>query len=168
MNKANLASGAVGLLFAFGLGLAGMTQPGKVVGFLDVTGDWDPSLALVMGGAALTFGVLYRLITRRQAPVLEPVFRLPTRSDIDLPLIAGSALFGLGWGLGGFCPGPGLVSVVSGALQPVVFVATMLLGMFLHSLWTERNAQPKQESSGAEPSPEQQRPERLERAPVEG
>lgn len=116
-----------GALFAAGLVLGGMTQPSKVLGFLDLFGDWDPSLALVMGGALLVHAPLYRLIRRRSAPILEAKFYLPTRRDLDLRLIGGAALFGVGWGLGGYCPGPGLASLVSGR-EALVFVAAMIVG----------------------------------------
>jgi uncharacterized protein len=106
-----------------------MTQPLKVIGFLDVTGRWDPSLALVMVGALLVHGLLYRVIVARPAPLLAPRFHLPRRRDIDRRLVAGAALFGVGWGLGGYCPGPGLASVTTG-LQPLVFVAAMAAGMY--------------------------------------
>lgn len=134
----SIVAALAGLLFALGLGLAGMTQPGKVLGFLDVSGDWDPSLACVMGGAALTFGVCYRFILRRPAPILDLKFQLPTTKAIDWRLITGSALFGVGWGLGGFCPGPGVVSLASGGQGALVFVGTMLLGMGLFKLWRDR------------------------------
>ena len=127
-----LASFACGLLFAFGLVTGGMTQPSKVVGFLDFTGAFDPSLALVMGGALVTHGLLRRFVVARGRPLLAGRFQLPTRSDIDGRLIAGSALFGVGWGLGGFCPGPALVSLGAGAHAAMVFVPAMLAGMLLH------------------------------------
>lgn len=126
-----LISWISGLIFALGLGLSGMTLPQKVVGFLDVTGAWDPSLAFVMGGAIGMHLLAYRLIVRRPSPLLADAFQLPTRKDIDGRLIAGSALFGLGWGLGGFCPGPGIVASASGASAPLVFVAAMMAGMVL-------------------------------------
>lgn len=118
-----------GALFAAGLVLGGMTQPSKVLGFLDLFGAWDPSLALVMGGALLIHAPLYHLIRRRRAPLLEAKFHIPTRRDLDPRLITGAALFGVGWGLGGYCPGPGLASLVSGT-EPLVFVAAMIIGMY--------------------------------------
>lgn len=123
-----------GLVFALGLALAGMTDPMKVIGFLDVAGAWDPSLAFVMGGAVLVYGLLSRFITRRDAPLLDARFFLPTRRDIDARLVAGAALFGVGWGLGGYCPGPALVSTMSFGTSALVFTAAMLTGMALFSV----------------------------------
>lgn len=122
-----------GLVFAFGLGIGGMTQPAKVIGFLDVFGAWDPSLAFVMGGAVATHAILRRLVMRRTAPVLEASFSLPTLTSIDGRLLGGAALFGVGWGIAGFCPGPALVATGAGARAAIVFSAAMLAGMFLHS-----------------------------------
>ena len=129
-----------GLVFALGLGLGGMTQPAKVIGFLDVGGDWDPSLACVMAGALLVHGLLVRLVLRRPAPVLAPRFVLPSRSDLDRPLIAGAALFGVGWGLGGFCPGPAVTALGGGMPEAVVFVSAMLAGMAVEHLVARRRA----------------------------
>ncbi len=125
---------ASGALVGVGLLLSGMTQPSKVVGFLDITGArgaWDPSLAFVIGGAVAVYAVLFRLTRGRREPWFDVTFHLPTRHDIDLPLIAGAALFGIGWGLGGLCPGPGLVAAASGSLPAIAFVASMLVGMRL-------------------------------------
>lgn len=122
---------AAGLLFALGLGVSGMTMPSKVIGFLDLFGAWDASLAFVMMGAIAVHFVLQRLITRRRAPLFDARFHLPTRKDLDPRLIAGAALFGIGWGIGGFCPGPGLVAAASGALPAIVFVIGMTAGIKL-------------------------------------
>jgi uncharacterized membrane protein YedE/YeeE len=127
-----------GLVFALGLALGGMTDPRKVIAFLDITGDWDPSLAFVMGGAIAVYAPLFRRITRRPAPRLERAFHLPTRRDLDAPLVVGAVLFGIGWGLGGFCPGPALVSTMSFDAGAVVFTASMLVAMVLFSAWTRR------------------------------
>jgi hypothetical protein len=118
-----------GVIFGLGLAVAGMTRPEKVRGFLDFTGAWDPSLAFVMGGAVLVHAVAFRLITRRKSPVFAAKFALPTRRDLDAKLLAGAALFGVGWGLGGFCPGPGLTSLVGGAAPVAFFVLAMLVGI---------------------------------------
>ena len=127
-----LASFACGLVFAMGLALGGMTQPSKVVGFLDFTGEWDPSLAFVMGGAVLVNAIAFRWIrAHRSAPWFDVKFHLPTRHDIDRQLLAGAAIFGVGWGLGGLCPGPGLVAAASGSTAALAFVAAMFAGMFL-------------------------------------
>ncbi len=134
MNQArnfSIASFLSGLLFAVGLGVSTMTQPGKVIGFLDLFGNWDPSLIFVMGGGVVTYAVLFQFIMKAPAPLFAPKFMVPTRRDMDGPLIVGSALFGIGWGLGGFCPGPALTSL--GSLNPnaLVFVVTMIVGMYV-------------------------------------
>jgi uncharacterized membrane protein YedE/YeeE len=127
----------VGLLFGLGLILSGMTDPGKVVGFLDLAGAWDPSLAFVMGGAIVVslFGFLFA--RRRTKAFLGDAMQLPTGRDIDRPLVVGSLVFGVGWGLAGFCPGPALVSLGGGHWQALVFVLAMLAGMALHD-WRAR------------------------------
>lgn len=118
--------------FGAGLLVSGMTQPAKVIAFLDVTGRWDPSLAFVLGGALVVVAVAWRVVgARRREPWFDTRFHLPTRRDVDLPLVAGAALFGIGWGLAGYCPGPGLVAAAAGSHQAVVFVAAMLVGMAL-------------------------------------
>jgi uncharacterized membrane protein YedE/YeeE len=122
---------SAGLLFALGLAAGGMTEPSKVVGFLDVTGRWDPSLAFVMLGAVSVFFVADQLARRRTAPLIGGRFHFPERRTLDLPLLVGAALFGVGWGLSGYCPGPGLTSLATGSTRPVVFVAAMALGMLL-------------------------------------
>ncbi|MCA9650882.1 MAG: YeeE/YedE family protein [Myxococcales bacterium] len=131
-----LAALVSGLLFSAGLLIGGMTDPMKVVGFLDFTGDWDPSLAFVMGGAILVYGPLFRLVSRRPRPRFDTKFFLPTRRDIDLRLLVGAALFGVGWGLGGFCPGPALVSTMSLSTEAITFAGSMLVGMAGFQLWT--------------------------------
>ncbi|MEN9785117.1 MAG: hypothetical protein RLZZ299_381 [Pseudomonadota bacterium] len=134
--KANLASLLAGLIFAVGLGISGMTQPAKVIGFLDVAGAWDPSLMLVMVGAiGVNAAVYWGVVRRRETPVFAPRFLVPTRTDLDARLILGAVIFGVGWGLGGFCPGPGLVSLAGGGMPAVVFVGSMLAGMGLFAAW---------------------------------
>jgi uncharacterized membrane protein YedE/YeeE len=120
-----------GLLFGVGLAIAGMTRPEKVAGFLDITGAWDPSLAFVMVGAIGVHFVLHRLVLRRTAPLFDDRFHMPTRRDISPRLVVGAGLFGVGWGLGGFCPGPALTSAAAGALPALVFVAAMTAGMLI-------------------------------------
>jgi uncharacterized membrane protein YedE/YeeE len=141
MTRSPLLSSAVvfgaGVLFAGGLALSGMTRPGKVIAFLDPLSGWDPSLAFVMVGGILTHMLAYRLVLRRPSPLLASAFLLPTRKDISPALLVGAALFGVGWGLGGFCPGPGLAAAASGAAKPAVFAASMLLGMFVFKLWND-------------------------------
>lgn len=142
MSAATLRQGAAfvaGLLFAAGLAVGGMTQPSKVVGFLDFFGDWDPSLMFVMGGAVGVHALLYRFIVARPRPLFADAFSIPTRRDFNGPLIVGSALFGAGWGLGGFCPGPGLASLATFGAEALVFVATMAAGMFGYR-WLRRGA----------------------------
>jgi uncharacterized protein len=125
-------AGAAGLVFGAGLVISGMTQPAKVIGFLDVTRDWDASLLFVMGGGVMVYMVAFHAIrTWRKAPWFDVKFHLPTRRDLDAPLLVGSALFGIGWGLGGLCPGPGIVSAASGSITGIAFVAAMLAGMHL-------------------------------------
>ena len=130
--KQLLPSGLCGGLFGVGLAVAGMTQPSKVVGFLDFFGTWDPSLAFVMGGAVAVHFVLFRLVVRRTSPLLSPAFHIPTRNDFTSSLVLGSGLFGIGWGLGGYCPGPGISALGSFGYEAAVFVATMAAGMWLH------------------------------------
>jgi hypothetical protein len=118
-----------GVVFAVGLAVAGMTQPAKVVGFLDFFGDWDPSLAVVMGSAVAVHLAVYRLVMKRPSPLLGGTFAIPTRRDISPQLVGGSILFGVGWGLGGYCPGPGIVSLSTGGAAALTFVGAMAIGM---------------------------------------
>ena len=120
---------AVGLLFGLGLLLSGMTNPSKVLGFLDLVGAWDPSLALVMGGAILVGFFAFALAKKRSTTFLGGVLRLPKSTQMDKPLVIGSLLFGAGWGLAGFCPGPAVVSMADGQPKALVFVLAMLFGM---------------------------------------
>ncbi len=124
----------VGLLFGLGLILSGMTDPGKVIGFLDLLGNWDPSLALVMGGAIAVGFFAFRLAKKRTFNFMGGPMRMPSSQAIDRRLVIGSWMFGAGWGLAGFCPGPALVSMAAGQNQALVFVATMVLGMVGYEL----------------------------------
>jgi len=125
-----------GLLFGVGLAIAGMTQPAKIVGFFDFSGSWDPSLAFVMGGAILVYTPVYRWAMRSwQRPIWAPTFLLPTRKDIDWRLISGSAIFGIGWGLAGYCPGPAFTSVGAGSKEALTFGLAMLLGVGAYQLF---------------------------------
>lgn len=126
----------IGLLFGFGLILSGMTDPGKVIGFLDLFGQWDPSLAFVMGGAIAVGFFAFSMAKRRTQNFLGGAMRLPTSQDIDKRLVIGSLVFGAGWGLAGFCPGPALVSLGAGQDKAVVFVIAMVLGMLAFE-WLE-------------------------------
>jgi len=123
-----------GLLFALGLGVAGMTRPEKIIDFLDISGHWDPSLLFVMGGAVSINMLLYRLTRRRPCPLYSDRFTTPRHRKINWRLIAGAAIFGSGWGLAGYCPGPALVSVVGGTTPVLVFIIAMLAGMGLFRL----------------------------------
>ncbi|GJD64466.1 YeeE/YedE family protein [Methylobacterium frigidaeris] len=123
-----------GLLFGGGLALSGMLDPARVRGFLDVTGAWDPTLAFVLAGAVTASGLGTALARRLHRPVLAERFDWPTRTRIDPPLILGAVLFGIGWGLSGFCPGPAVAALSGGALPVVVFVAAMLAGMAAHGV----------------------------------
>jgi uncharacterized protein len=119
-----------GLLFGAGIALSGMINPAKVLNFFDVAGTWDPSLAFVMAGGVLTAMIGYRMVFKsRTAPLFDGQFHLPTKKDIDLPLVAGSAVFGIGWGLAGFCPGGSIPALGLGQPQAFVFVAAMLAGL---------------------------------------
>ena len=124
-----IAEFVVGLLFGLGLMLSGMTDPGKVIGFLDLLGTWDPSLALVMGGAIMVGFFAFTVAKKRTSTFLGGALRLPTNMDMDKKLVIGSLLFGAGWGLAGFCPGPALVSMADGQPKALVFVLAMLVGM---------------------------------------
>ena len=126
-----------GALFGAGLVISGMTQPARVIGFLDPLGDWDPSLAFVMAGAVAVYAVAYAVIRRRARPWFEPRFHVPARADIDAPLVIGAAVFGVGWGLGGLCPGPGIVAAAGGSSSALVFVLAMLAGMYLRHRLTD-------------------------------
>lgn len=127
----NASEYLIGVLFGLGLMVSGMTNPAKILAFLDLAGPWDPSLMFVMGGAVLVGLVAFYLATKRTESFLGGAMHLPTRRDIDQPLMIGSALFGIGWGLAGFCPGPALVSLGTGELKAFVFVIAMLAGMLL-------------------------------------
>ena len=126
-----------GLVFGLGLIVSGMANPAKVLGFLDLGGAWDPSLALVMAGAVGVGTVAFAFTRRRTLSLLGSKMTLPTSRRIDRPLVVGSLLFGIGWGVAGFCPGPGLVGVGMGEVKALIFVAAMLAGMGLFE-WLER------------------------------
>ncbi|MGD9913506.1 MAG: DUF6691 family protein [Rhizobiaceae bacterium] len=121
---------ALGLLFGAGLVISGMADPAKVLNFLDLFGTWDPSLAFVMGGAVLVAFFGYRVVLRRRQPIIGGTFHLPTSNDFDRRVIVGPAIFGIGWGLGGFCPGPAIAALGLGAVGTLAFVPAMMLGMW--------------------------------------
>jgi uncharacterized membrane protein YedE/YeeE len=124
-----------GALFGVGLAIAQMTNPLKVLGFLDVAGDWDPSLAFVMGAAVMVTLVAFRVVLKRQAPLWDQRFHLPTLVKLDRRLLTGAALFGIGWGLTGYCPGPALATLLSGNQEAWLFVPAMLVGGVVQK-WT--------------------------------
>ncbi|MEA5450657.1 YeeE/YedE family protein [Leptolyngbya sp. CCNP1308] len=128
----NLVTLAAGLLFGLGLGFSQMIDPQRVIGFLDLFGNWDATLAFVMGGAVLVTLISFRFILRRPHPLLDSKFFVPNRSDIDRPLVLGAALFGIGWGLGGYCPGPAIAALGLGSANPVLFVVAMIAGSLAH------------------------------------
>ena len=130
-----------GLVFGLGLIVSGMANPAKVLGFLDLAGEWDPSLALVMAGALAVGFFAFLIAKNRTRSFIGAEMKLPTASAIDNRLLAGSALFGAGWGVAGFCPGPGLVALGMGELKALVFVAAMLVGMVIFS-WLEKRKSP--------------------------
>lgn len=131
---------AAGLLFGAGLSISGMINPAKVIGFLDLAGAWDPSLAFVMLGAVAVTAIGYRTVLRRGQPMFEPRFTLPTRRDIDPSLLLGASLFGIGWGLGGYCPGPALAGLGFVGLETYAFVAAMLIGMIAARWFASRQS----------------------------
>ena len=122
---------AIGLIFGLGIAVSGMINPAKVLNFFDLAGGWDPSLALVMGGALATNFIGYRLVFRRKAPVLDAAFHLPTARAIDARLLGGSVVFGIGWGISGYCPGGALPALGTGGLDVLAFVAALVAGIIL-------------------------------------
>ena len=118
-----------GLIFGLGILISGMASPAKVINFFDVAGTWDPSLMFVMGGALIVTFVGYRLVFARSQPLFSDRFHLPTRSDIDLMLVAGSAIFGVGWGIAGFCPGGAIPAIGTGRGDVLMFAAAMIVGI---------------------------------------
>jgi len=145
----SVAAFVAGVVFGVGLIVAQMTNPAKVIGFLDITGNWDPSLALVMGGAVVVFGIAYRLSRRRSAPLLAPAFVAPRQREVTAPLVMGSLVFGVGWGLSGFCPGPAVVGSTFSEPRVWAFVAAMLAGMLVYRLRRPRMPTGAAEDSGA-------------------
>ncbi len=134
-----LISLMMGILFAIGLGISGMTQPHIVHGFLDIFGEWDWRLMGVMIGAIAVHAITFRLIMKRPSPVLDTDFKLPTKKDFDAKLILGAMIFGIGWGWTGICPGPGIVSLASGNISFLYFVGSMLVGMKIFQLVEKRS-----------------------------
>lgn len=134
----NLIGLLTGLLIGFGLALAGMTQPEKVLGFLDVAGQWDPSLLFVLGGAVGVTVISFRFILRRKTPLLNVRYYFSEKMAIDRSLIVGAALFGIGWGIGGYCPGPAVTLLAAPSWELWAFLPAMLLGIVLEKLWAAK------------------------------
>ncbi|MFY0523149.1 DUF6691 family protein [Archangium gephyra] len=152
--RSSLSAFLSGLLFAIGLGLSGMTDPANVLGFLDIAGDWDFRLAFVMGGAIAVHAALRPLIHKRAQPLFAAKFPSFPVSRVDPKLLTGAALFGVGWGLGGYCPGPALTALSLRSPQVLVFVPAMFAGMYLAQvLQARRDANARTSSLGARPSP---------------
>ncbi|AZQ69378.1 YeeE/YedE family protein [Silicimonas algicola] len=135
-----LASYLIGLVFGVGISISGMANPAKVLNFFDLFGTWDPSLAFVMGGAVVTAFIGYRYALKRPKPILEGRFQLPTRRDLDRPLILGSATFGVGWGIAGFCPGGAIPALGTGRTEVVLFMAALLAGILTAKTLQRRRA----------------------------
>jgi uncharacterized membrane protein YedE/YeeE len=135
-----------GLIFGAGLAISGMTNPAKVLAFLDVFGAWDPTLAFVMGGALAISTTGFALASRRSRPWLADSFSLPTRTDLDPSLVGGAVLFGVGWGLVGLCPGPALANLSRGSAEITLFVAAMIVGIFLYRALTRNRTSASSEA----------------------
>lgn len=135
--KNNLAALASGFIFALGLGISGMSRPDKVFGFLDLFGRWDASLLFVMVGAISVHFLAYKTILKRKKPIFSKDFLIPSNKEITKPLLLGAFIFGLGWGLSGYCPGPALMSVVSFQSRPLIFIVSLLVGMFIFRIYEQ-------------------------------
>jgi uncharacterized membrane protein YedE/YeeE len=138
-----VAAAICGLIFGWGLLISGMVQPTKVVGFLDIFGTWDPSLAVVMAAALAVSSIGFRYAASRARPVLASESLWPARTDIDRPLVIGATLFGIGWGLVGLCPGPALENLATLSPRVIAFVGAMAFGTVLHGIWQTRRAGPQ-------------------------
>jgi uncharacterized membrane protein YedE/YeeE len=138
VKRTDLVAFVCGALFAVGLALSGMTQPSKILDFLDVAGTWDPTVIFVMIGAIAVHIAFARRASTGRSPIFASTFVVPTATAIDRKLVTGAALFGLGWGIAGFCPGPALVSLVAHSTGALLFVASMITGMIAHTLLVER------------------------------
>lgn len=145
--KQLLAALLSGILFGLGLGLSQMIDPARVIGFLDITGTWDPTLLFVLGGAVTVTAIAFRWVLRRKSPFFSSRFSLPTRNDIDAPLVVGAAIFGVGWGICGYCPGPGLTALVLGQLNPILFVLSLIVGILIYQGYASTLQQKKQQKS---------------------
>ncbi|HHP7244209.1 MAG TPA: DUF6691 family protein [Elainellaceae cyanobacterium] len=137
--KQNLVALVSGVIFGFGLSLSQMIDRDRVLGFLDIAGIWDPTLLFVLGGAVGVTLIAFRWVLRQPYPLVAEKFYLPTRHDIDLPLVIGAAIFGIGWGIAGYCPGPGITALVLGIWNPVLFVVALIVGSLGYQWYSTRN-----------------------------
>jgi uncharacterized membrane protein YedE/YeeE len=126
--KQNLVAIISGLLFGLGLSISQMVDRQRVIGFLDITGKWDPTLIFVLGGAVGVTIITFRFVLRLKHPLFDSQFHLPTRQDIDFPLVLGAVIFGIGWGISGYCPGPAVTSLVQFSFNPIIFLITFVIG----------------------------------------
>lgn len=138
--KQNIIALLAGTVFGVGLGISQMVDRERVLGFLDVVGTWDPTLMFVLGGAVSVTVITFRFVLRQPNPLFAEKFQLPTRNDIDRPLIAGAALFGIGWGIAGYCPGPGIASLVQGSWNPILFLAALVVGSLVYGWVGQKSA----------------------------
>lgn len=136
--KSNVAALVAGVLFGFGLMLSGMTNPGEVLGFLDWTGVWSPDLIGVLGSAVVVSMIGFHFARRRQRPWFEAAFAAPAKTSVDRPMLIGNLLFGLGWGMAGYCPGPALAGLALGNEEVLIFLGAMLAGGFMQQLWAAK------------------------------
>lgn len=127
----------LGLLFGLGLGFSQMIDRNRVLGFLDVRGVWDPTLLFVLGGAVTVTVIAFRFVLRRSQPILANEFHLPTKKDIDKPLVIGAIIFGIGWGIAGYCPGPGITALVLGIWNPVLFMVAFIVGSLAYKWYSK-------------------------------
>lgn len=148
MSRLTASAFAAGLLFGLGLLVSGMGNPTKVLGFLDLAGAWDPSLALVMAGAILSGFIAFRIVGQRQTSLLDEPLHIPTRQSIDSRLVLGGLGFGIGWGLAGFCPGPAVMALGAGELKALVFVIAMLAGMGVFEMIERKRLRPGERAHG--------------------
>ena len=127
-----------GIIFGFGLSISQMINPNKVINFLDITGNWDPSLAFVMMGALTVTFLSFRWVLKRPTPILEDAFHISNRTNIDASLLGGAAIFGIGWGISGFCPGPAIANLSSASIEAIVMVSAIYLGFFCQKLFSQK------------------------------
>lgn len=144
--KQNAIALVSGLLFGFGLGLSQMIDRGRVLGFLDVVGQWDPTLLFVLGGAVGVTVIAFRFVLRLPHPLFGDQFFLPAKTEIDRPLLIGASLFGIGWGIAGYCPGPGITAITLGMWNPVIFIVSVIAGSLTYRYLSTRPKSPSKSS----------------------